>query len=553
MNRKKRGVKLALITVVQAILLSYSNEDNTTKEQMRITSESTSEIINDGPPTLLITNKINSPIISPRKMGSSNCVDNVENQEKTFDNFSKFDTGAYLMWPGNILQGQTIKTGALAAIPIGENGRNPIEVKIDAFSSNTTISSSQIIKKPTAGRVQNALEIALNSFYKSKTKFPANYTIDIQRTFSSSQLQLALNVGYTGASGVDLGASFGIDFKTSKTYYAVTLKQKFFSVSVYPKSGLQGDLGWVKTEYPSSELDQFMGKDRPPVYISSVTYGRLYTLVYESSESALELEQALNFAYKNPTIELSAEQKLKYSKTLSSSRVYVKQLGGNATKGVLTTFESQAGNFESIRDFVVKGAEVSKQNPGYPIEYSAVHVGTNQPVTIKMTAKNKYKECKQITYVADSYSKARAEVDKLKSEYGIGNSALILIHNNTDQELVLTKTSSWYRSSFYNSPPTIIPARKYGYCLTVHKTGSATGTFNQISYKFKEGIVSFGTYAPWGQFYTNNVLVDFKEITEHELYNNSDRPVFEKVKGNTRIRGRIDTGDSPHVLFTVTQ
>ncbi|MGG5506257.1 MULTISPECIES: thiol-activated cytolysin family protein [unclassified Myroides] len=552
MNRKKQGVKLVVVAVAQIALFSCSHDDNTTKEQMRIKKEAVQESINAGPPTALITNRISVPLVTTRQT-DSNCVENIEDQEKTFDNFAKFGAGTHLMWPGNLIQGQSIKTGALAAIPIGENGRNPIEVKVDAFSSNTTISSSQVIANPTAGRVQNALEIALDSYYSSDTKFPANYTIDIQRAFSSSQLQLALNVGYTGGTGVSLGASFGIDFNMNKSYYAVTLKQKFFTVSVYPKSTLQGDLGWVKADYPSNELDKFMGKDRPPVYISSVSYGRLYTLVYESSESSMELEQALNFAYKNPTIELTAEQKLKYAKTLSSSRVYVKQLGGNATSGALTAFESQAGNFESIRNFVVNGAEVSKQNPGYPIEYAAVHVGSNQPVTIKMTAKNKYKECRNIPYVAGSYNEARAALGRLKSEYGIANSALILIHNNTNQELILKNSSPWYGSSFYNSPPTIIPARKYGYCLAVHRTGSATGTFNQITYTLKDGLVSFGTYAPWGQFYTNNVLVDFKEITEQELYNNSTRPVIEKAKGNLRIRGRIDTGDSPYVLFTVTQ
>ena len=141
----------------------------------------------------------------------------------------------------------------------------------------------------------------------------------------------------------------------------------------------------------------------------------------------------------------------------------------------------------------------------------------------------------------------------MKSEYGIANSAKIIIHNNTKEDLVYYKASTWYGSSFYNSPPSVIPAGKFGYVLAVHQSGSATGTFNQISYTLKDQILSFGTYSPWSQFYTNNVLVDFEVIKEQVLYEYSTRPVNERVRRNMRLRGRIDEGDSPFVFFSITQ
>lgn len=345
--------------------------------------------IYDGPVTVLIKKQLFSNSILSK---NSVCENISESQEKTFGDFSRLGTGVHLMWPGNLLQGKTMRSGQLATIPVGDDGRNQIEIKVDAFSSNPSVPTSQYIDNPTAGKVQTALGSILDSYYSSGTNFPANYTIDIQRTFNNTQLQLALNIGYTGLPA-DLSASFGVNFNSSKTYYAVTLKQKFFSVSVHPKVGLQGSNGWIKENYSSNDLSQYVSAENPSLYISSVTYGRLYALVYESNESATKIEQALNFAYKSPSSPVSVSQKLEYQHTLQNAKVYVKQLGGSATAGLESALGALAGNFDSIRNFVTEGAEASKQNPGYPIEFTAVNTDSNLPVTIKVEDTLNYQNC----------------------------------------------------------------------------------------------------------------------------------------------------------------
>lgn len=549
MNFLKLNARLALLFVMQMSVLSCNNEDVSGNESLKEDKVLNEKGIYAGPKTEL---KISRRILSPssNERGYSSCQIIKENFDKTFGNFSKLGTGSHLMWPGNLIQGSTIATGNLGSIPVDASGRNSIEVKVDAFSSSSSSPSSLNVENPTAGKVQGALEKIIEGYYTSGTKFPANYTIDIKRTYDSKQLQVALGVGYTGPA-IGLSGSFGIDFKKNKTYYAVTLKQKFFNVSVSAKPGLQGDFGWIKKEYPRSEFDKYIGVDNPAVYISSVTYGRLYALVYESDESSLEIEQALNFAYKNPTANITVDQKIKYANTLQNTRVYVKQLGGNATSGLESSLGAFAGNFDKVRDFIVKGAEVSKENPGYPIEYTAVNIESNLDVTINVNGVSNYSECEETLYTAKTYDEAKKAVDKLKSDYGIANCARIIIFNNTDREIVLKNYTPWYGSYFYNTPPTSIPVKKYGYVLAVHKTGASTGTFNQIAYTIDDKTVSFGTYAPWDQFRTNNVLVDFKEITESELYNNSVRPSIEKLQGSFRVRGTIATGDAPYVNFEV--
>ncbi|WP_375605028.1 thiol-activated cytolysin family protein [Flavobacterium davisii] len=549
MNFLKLNAKLTLLAVMQLSVLSCNKEEVTIDESGKEGKDLKGESIYAGPKSeLQISKKILFP--SSNERGYSSCKTIEEGYNKTFDNFSKLGSGSHLLWPGNLIQGGTVVSGNLASIPIDESGRNKIEVKVDAFSSNLSKPSSLVIENPTPGKVQSALEKIIDGYYTSGTKFSANYAVEIQRTYDSKQLQVALGVGYTGPA-VGLSASLGINFKKNKTYYAVTLKQKFFNVSVSAKPGLQGDFGWIKMDYPKAEFDKYIGANNPAAYIASVTYGRLYTLVYESDENSFEMEQALNFAYKNPGAKITVDQKLKYASTLQNTKVYAKQLGGNATGGLDAAFGAFAGNFEKVREFVVNGAEVSKENPGYPIEYTAVNIESNLDVTINVNGVSTYSECQESLYTTKTLEEAKKGVDKLKSDYGIANCAKIIIFNNTDREVILKNYTPWYGSYFYNIPPSSIPAGKYGYVLAVHKTGVATGTFNQISYLLDSKTVSFGTYAPWEQARTNNVLVGFKEITENELYNNSVRPSIEKLEDNIRVKGTISTGDSPYVNFEI--
>ncbi|CAA7194246.1 thiol-activated cytolysin family protein [Chryseobacterium potabilaquae] len=392
-------MKLKLLTPILLTALLYSCNDETMLEKNnyeQITLQQSS--IYDGPATQLIKTKISNHHSGTLHKDYPNCEEITEKQEKTFDSFTRLGTGAELMWPGNIIQGQTIKTGQMATIPIGDEGRNPIEVKVDAFSSNSTVPSSKMIESPTPGKVQIALSEIINGYYDSGTYFPANYSIDIQRTFSSKQLQMALNIGYTGMIGLDGGFTFGINFNKNKSYYAVTLKQKFFQVSVNSKTGLKGNDGWIKSSYPQEQLDPYITPDNPPVYISTVTYGRLYTLVYESDESEAKIEQALNFAYKNPAASITTAQKLEYAATLQNARVYVKQLGGSATAGLEASISTLAGSFDAVRNFVTTGAEASKINPGYPIEYTAVNIKSNLPATVKVEDIISYKNCPKNEY-----------------------------------------------------------------------------------------------------------------------------------------------------------
>ncbi|CAA7197530.1 thiol-activated cytolysin family protein [Chryseobacterium potabilaquae] len=388
-------MKILIAIMSMAILSSCNNdvlsEENTNNSQNSLTAKSRMGIY-DGPASPLI-NRITT--ISRFSSGASSghtksCETKKIDYDKNYNEFTRFTTRNHLLWPGNLIQKNTFLSENMAVFPTGGE-RNEITVKIDGplFGDN---GGGETIEA-TASNAQRALGNLLLKYEKANTSFAANYEVSIQRAYSNKQLETALNIGYTGILG-NISGKFGFTFDKNKTYYAVTLKQVFFTFSVdADKTSLSGAKGWIKN-YTDGDME-------PPVVIETVTYGRLYTLIYESSASASELSAALEALYRAPTGFLSGDFNSKYKNVMENTRVYAKQIGGNATDGMCASLSAMAKNFSQVQDFMHKGAEVSRANMGAIIHYTALNTAKsifNLPVTKHVRGIDTYQECSDNQY-----------------------------------------------------------------------------------------------------------------------------------------------------------
>ncbi|CAM1367169.1 hypothetical protein TPENAI_60156 [Tenacibaculum litopenaei] len=333
-----------------------------------------------------------------------NCVTKKVSFNQTDSDFFILDPNSSLLWPGNLVASRSIQEGAPTSVPITGKARNPIEVRVNVLSG-TSASTTRTIEAPTPGKVQDNLNAILNAYYNSKANFPASFDISIQRVHDEKQFQLSLNAGYSGPS-VNVAGSFGLDFSKKKTRYAVTLKQRFFTASVAPKEGIIGPNGWLDRDvnperlapYVTDYLQVAPEKQNPSAYVESVTYGKLYTLIYESSSSALEVEAALNFAYKSIGTQVNADVKARYKSIFNESSVKVKQLGGSASSGIASSLAAMANNLEKVVEFLKEGAEVSVNNPGYPISYKVNYTYDNRPFKVISNLEYTQRDCDLVYY-----------------------------------------------------------------------------------------------------------------------------------------------------------
>ena len=101
-----------------------------------------------------------------------------------------------------------------------------------------------------------------------------------------------------------------------------------------------------------------MDETRPPVYVSSVTYGRMVVFTFESEYSAEEMGAALDFAYSGG-VDVSGDVSVTYKDIISNSKITAFILGGDAGSAVRTI-----DSYEALISFIKEGGNYSRQSPG---------------------------------------------------------------------------------------------------------------------------------------------------------------------------------------------
>lgn len=279
--------------------------------------------------------------------------------------YMMFNPQASVLWPGNLVQGNSIASGVPNSIPIAN--RAPGNISLAILSGDSAGTANKFYR--TINQFQfSTVNQAMNSIlagYSGGT--PAKYSYSMEQVYSASQLNFDLSLGYTGPS-VNANGQFGVSFSNSKTYFAVQLTQQFFTM-VYDDP--QGPSGAFGPGFKASELTPYTGPGNPVCYISSVTYGRIYILIYESTASAEDLSAALNFAYNGGVASGNIKTSADFDKVMSQTTVQVVQIGGDPKAGLTA---ATALNYSAINDFMTLGADFSSTNIGEPISYTVKYL-----------------------------------------------------------------------------------------------------------------------------------------------------------------------------------
>ncbi len=124
---------------------------------------------------------------------------------------------------------------------------------------------------------------------------------------------------------------------------------------------------------------------------------------------------------------------------------------------------------------------------------------------------------KNVTYsdplVFDNKEEAEKKVRALKTRYGAGKSALVVIHNRSSYQLNYSRDynteSSGDHCSFYHNFPVSIPPGKFGCFLHVHPEGEPWGAEGAIIYQFEtlgfEILLSWEI--PWDDLFLTNKML----------------------------------------------
>ena len=247
---------------------------------------------------------------------------------------------------------------------------------------------SYVDANPTVSGMQEGVNTLLNRWhekYAAKNPAPARMQYESTSAYSMNQLKAKF-----GSDFEKIGVNLKIDFeavnKGEKQIEVVDFKQIYYTANFdAPKNPSD-------VFAPGVTVDQLKARGidekTPPVYVSSVSYGRQMYVKFETTSKSTELKAAIDAVIKGVPIKAESE----WARVLKDTKVTVSIVGGNADRaGRVVT-----GTVEDLKSLIQEGATFSTQNPAVPISYKTAFLKDNQVATIQ--SNTDYIETKVTSY-----------------------------------------------------------------------------------------------------------------------------------------------------------
>ncbi len=265
--------------------------------------------------------------------------------------FPLFNTTADVIYPGNLLQGKTLSNTTPSPIVVERAGGT---VSYNLNNGNT--SSSFTVDEVKKSSIQDAMN---NIISNSGDVVPANFQMDIIQIESESQLALELGINAeTYSAQVSADLSFSSEMSFNRTL--VKLNQSYYTMSFDLPTSLEEVFA---PSVSPEQLATYVQADNPATFISSVTYGRIFYMLIESTSSREEMDAKINFAYGAFKNSVDGELEVSALEELESLKIKVIAYGGDA-KGAF-----EVAGETNVSDIASKLAENTDIRAGLPLSY----------------------------------------------------------------------------------------------------------------------------------------------------------------------------------------
>ena len=418
---KKACLKLLAFSVICCIVLSLNSCDKYSDDLGEINMNSIQEYLNNigslPPPSQSIKgletielSRTQGPdvTLAPPFVSAQDVYrrDLVKEQKTAFVSRSnnipfKLDNN---VWPGNLIQGASLAETMLSAVPLS-NYRKPGTIYLNVVSGQENMEYSREITEFTGSTINQAMNDIMSE-HTNGLPADVNYTQHSVR--SQSEMAYWLDMSEEEFESQTGSAFSSVSWgRTDKSYIMVKLEQIYFTMAVDNQA--LDDI--FRSDIPISEIEKYTGPGNPLCYISSVSYGRYFLLLYECDSRIQEFSSTIDKIF-NDTNEdpLTNEERMLLNTSYNYINLKMVQIGGNAEDGL--NFITNP-TYENFRNFVMNGSKFDKDNVGAPIYYNLTYAHNGQTVTNYKSLNTTYENYEY--YMADNDNEVEITIKNIYS------------------------------------------------------------------------------------------------------------------------------------------
>lgn len=314
-----------------------------------------------------------------------------------YDELFLMDPTSDVIYPGAIIKGESIPTGEY--IPILAD-RKPMTISVSL--QNIAGSPSRTIEQPKLSTVREAINDILSADVTGAT--PAKVSFEIEEIYSEEQLALAVGGNYKN-SFVSVAGSFDFTKQDIRSRLVVKFLQIYYTIDM--------DLPQQPSNLFQTFPDMASLGSASPLYVSTVTYGRMVLFTVESSYSSFEMNAALNATFSSGVQSGSIDVSSQYSNMINNSSVKAYILGGSGSAAV-----QGVNGIDGIINFMTSGGDYSKESPGAALSYKLRYLKDNAVANIILTSEYNVRQCQRIfsNYLVELWQIECVDCDDAGSE-----------------------------------------------------------------------------------------------------------------------------------------
>jgi hypothetical protein len=299
---------------------------------------------------------------------------------RSFESVAAFDPNADVLWAGSIVQGRSIESGVLAPIALS---RKPGTVTVKNLTmEGSSAEYSRSIENPTNATLQKAVMDIVTQKLPIHSGALISYESATYSSVDQGLLQMGVSAKWLSASAK---ASISAEQSIKSSNMIVRLTQAYYSASFSPPSAPEAFFtDNVSVDDAALYMSPKNGKVRsnPPVYVSTVTYGRSLYFLISSNEESSRLKAAVESSFKIGIVNGDANVAAERQRIIQDSDIRVLVLGGSGSSAVnVLTGDKVAGIEKLLRE----GADYSPSSPGVPISYQLRYLKDNDVARLSLT------------------------------------------------------------------------------------------------------------------------------------------------------------------------
>ena len=470
------------------------------------------------------------------------CVDKEVNVLGGTDENPVYDPGASVIWPGNLLEYKTLNNGTPTDISVKRAG-GTITYNLNVGNLN----SSETVTVIDQGSVSQAM----NTIIESHGDFtPADFSLEVVAVNSNEQLALEMGL-QVKTLGTKVKSSFSLDSKQNTSSVLVKLKQRYYTMSYVKPTSLEE---FFDPSVTPEQLSRSVQPGNPATYISSVTYGRVFYMLYESTASAEDMKLTLEGSYKFVGGKASGEANIEKLREYNELSVKVIAYGGDS-EGTLNAVGSVFGGenaIDNLQDIIERLAKAGDIRGGKPLSYVVNLVeNPSEVVTTNLATTYTIRNCELKGILPPPGYKTLFKVFKTEEDEG-GIGAMFQVK---DSDLILFNKAGTKYAWFNGNTSTVLgifeiddPAGPMG-VLPFEAIGATTRFENTVITVFDKEGLNLSTFIYDPSLAQNNSLPapqpigTFSAITSvNEAFGSGDRFPFANqgiVAGSRHdLRGR---------------